>query len=300
MENLNIIVCPNCGGELFLKGSAYECVDCRSVFNISRSTGIINLLPSSLEENKLNEERHYKEDVMEGIDSPDWMALIHKRENVRFLWNEFLPRNKTLFTGQILEIGAGTCWASSLIKLKFPFVEIIATDISTVALEKGLKVCNLLNSNIRYYIAADVERLPFRGESFDVVFGAAIIHHLPNTRSGLLEIHRVLKKGGWYLGIMETGSSALLKFILNRGFTPGKRRATELGITESIISFNEWLNLFRSVGFSSSIDIEKNLAYKLEYRWYLPLYYRIISYIPDYIIRLFLASSITIAANKQT
>ena len=99
---------------------------------------------------------------------------------------------------------------------------------------------------------------------------------------------------------METGSSELLKFILNRGFTPGKRRATKLGIAENVISFNEWFNLFRSVGFSTSINIEKNLAYKLEYRWYLPLYYRIISYIPDHLIKLFLASSITIVANKQT
>lgn len=210
-----------------------------------------------------------------------------------------MPRNRDLFRGRVLEIGAGTCWASSLIKLKFPSIEVIATDVSTAGLEKGTRVCKLLNSNISYYIAADVERLPFCSESFDIVFGAAIIHHLQATKNGVSEIYRVLKRGGWYLGIMETGSSEVLKLLLNRRFTPGKKRSEELGIVENVFSFNDWLNLFRSAGFSISINIEKNLAYKLEYRWYIPLYYKAISYIPNYLVKLFLASQISIAARKQ-
>jgi methionine biosynthesis protein MetW len=41
------------------------------------------------------------------------------------------------------------------------------------------------------------EKLPFEGESFDVVLASHVIEHLSNTDILLQEIHRVLKKGGY-------------------------------------------------------------------------------------------------------
>ncbi len=43
---------------------------------------------------------------------------------------------------------------------------------------------------------ADAESLPFADESFDLVLGHAVLHHLPNLRRAFAEFHRVLRPGG--------------------------------------------------------------------------------------------------------
>ena len=42
---------------------------------------------------------------------------------------------------------------------------------------------------------ADAEILPFEDQSFDLVFGHAVLHHLPHLDRAFAEIHRVLRGG---------------------------------------------------------------------------------------------------------
>jgi ubiquinone/menaquinone biosynthesis C-methylase UbiE len=44
--------------------------------------------------------------------------------------------------------------------------------------------------------ATDAERLAFEDESFDLVFGHAVLHHLPDLPAALAEFSRVLRPGG--------------------------------------------------------------------------------------------------------
>ncbi len=48
-------------------------------------------------------------------------------------------------------------------------------------------------------VVADMESLPFRNQTFDIVYGFGILHHLSDIKKGLSEATRVLKKGG-YIG----------------------------------------------------------------------------------------------------
>jgi SAM-dependent methyltransferase len=48
-------------------------------------------------------------------------------------------------------------------------------------------------------VVADMEFLPFKDETFDIVYGFGILHHLSSIKKGVLESTRVLKNGG-YLG----------------------------------------------------------------------------------------------------
>ena len=45
-------------------------------------------------------------------------------------------------------------------------------------------------------IRCEADRLPFADESFDLVFGHAVLHHLPDLDAAFAEFRRVLRPGG--------------------------------------------------------------------------------------------------------
>lgn len=94
-----------------------------------------------------------------------------------------------------LEIGAGTGYFS-LHMLKAGMIDhATATDISPgmiAALEE-----NAANLGLEVEtVVADAEQLPFADESFDIVCGHAILHHIPDLEQAFREFHRVLRPGG--------------------------------------------------------------------------------------------------------
>ncbi len=46
------------------------------------------------------------------------------------------------------------------------------------------------------FAISDGERLPFRDNSFDVVYSNGVLHHTPDTAGAIKEVHRVLRPGG--------------------------------------------------------------------------------------------------------
>jgi ubiquinone/menaquinone biosynthesis C-methylase UbiE len=46
------------------------------------------------------------------------------------------------------------------------------------------------------FTLSDAEHLPFRDESFDVVYSNGVLHHTPDTAGAVREVHRVLVHGG--------------------------------------------------------------------------------------------------------
>lgn len=143
-ELMRILICPDCQSELSFENSAYRCLNCRRIYPIYG--GIIVLLPSNLNETKRNENKYYENHRTEGKGKPAWMSLVHKYEDIKFLLNEFLPKHKDKIKGCFLEIGSGSCWASSIIEScrRFMLDKVVASDVSLLALEKGEEVAELL------------------------------------------------------------------------------------------------------------------------------------------------------------
>lgn len=67
---------------------------------------------------------------------------------------------------------------------------------------------------------ADAENLPFKNESFDLVYSCGVLHHTPDTRKAIEEIHRVLMKNGKILIILYHKGLAYrwisLQYLLKR------------------------------------------------------------------------------------
>ncbi|HET8952690.1 MAG TPA: class I SAM-dependent methyltransferase [Solirubrobacteraceae bacterium] len=94
-----------------------------------------------------------------------------------------------------LEIGAGTGYFS-LNMLQARIVgEATCTDISPGMLSALESNAAQLGLDVRT-AACDAAALPFEDESFDLVFGHAVLHHLPELDRSFAEFHRVLRPGG--------------------------------------------------------------------------------------------------------
>jgi ubiquinone/menaquinone biosynthesis C-methylase UbiE len=94
-----------------------------------------------------------------------------------------------------LEIGAGTGYFSLNLKRCGVVREAVATDISPGMLRRLEENARRLRLDVETEVA-DAEALPFADGSFDLVFGHAVLHHLPDLAQAFREFHRVLRPGG--------------------------------------------------------------------------------------------------------
>jgi SAM-dependent methyltransferase len=94
-----------------------------------------------------------------------------------------------------LEIGAGTGYFSLNLLQAGVVSEATCTDISPGMVAILADNAQRLGLEVRT-ARADAESLPFSDESFDLVLGHAVLHHLPNLRRAFAEFHRVLRPGG--------------------------------------------------------------------------------------------------------
>jgi len=97
--------------------------------------------------------------------------------------------------GDALEIGAGTGYFS-LNLLQLGLIErATATDISPGMLAALEASAEGLGVGVQT-VVTDAEELPFDDESFDFVFGHAVLHHIPELQRAVSEFARVLRPGG--------------------------------------------------------------------------------------------------------
>jgi SAM-dependent methyltransferase len=96
---------------------------------------------------------------------------------------------------QALEIGAGTGYFSLNLVSAGVIGHATCTDISPGMLAALQANADRLGIDVDA-VPCDAEQLPFDDASFDLVFGHAVLHHLPNLDRAFAEFLRVLKPGG--------------------------------------------------------------------------------------------------------
>lgn len=117
-------------------------------------------------------------------------------------WREIrkrLPQRK----GRVLDMGAGRGISSYAFARDGWDVIAIEPDCSpivgAVAIKQLAKDSGLSISVIQTF----VETLPFKNQSFDVVYGRQVLHHAQNLSNMCNEISRVLKPGGLFIATRE-------------------------------------------------------------------------------------------------
>jgi ubiquinone/menaquinone biosynthesis C-methylase UbiE len=97
-----------------------------------------------------------------------------------------------------LEIGSGTGYFSLNLMSAGLIGEATCTDISPGMLRTLAGNAAHLGLNVTTAVA-DAEQLPFPDDSFDLVLGHAVLHHIPDLPRAFSEFERVLAPGGTIL-----------------------------------------------------------------------------------------------------
>jgi SAM-dependent methyltransferase len=94
-----------------------------------------------------------------------------------------------------LEIGAGTGYFTLNLLRAGVLGSGVASDISPGMLQTLSASASELGLRVET-VACEASALPFEDESFDLVFGHAVLHHLPDLAGAFREFRRVLRPGG--------------------------------------------------------------------------------------------------------
>ncbi len=173
---------------------------------------------------------------------------------------------------QVLEIGAGSCWASEWLgRLGY---RAVASDINDDMLRIGRERLEAHRRALpdfklaTWLVSADGESLPFKDESFESVFCLQSLHHIPSIRAAIKDIFRVLKKGGHFV-FVEPGEG-------HAATSASRREMEELGVLEQDILVEEVWSLVHSAGFDEirlcpTLDLSTGLSIEewrqLQHRW---------------------------------
>jgi SAM-dependent methyltransferase len=97
--------------------------------------------------------------------------------------------------GRGLEIGAGTGYFTLNLLRAGIVEEAVATDVSARMLSTLRGSAERLGASVET-VECDAESLPFDDDSFDIVYGHAVLHHIPDLTRAFAEFRRVLAPGG--------------------------------------------------------------------------------------------------------
>tara|TARA_B100001063_G_scaffold25013_1_gene19039 strand:+ start:758 stop:1498 length:741 start_codon:yes stop_codon:yes gene_type:complete len=138
-------------------------------------------------------------------------------------WEDFYNYlNLNAKNSEILDYGCGVGPVIEKV-IKFNPKKIIGIDISDVSISKAKAKFTNLNSKVEL-IVNNCENTTFSNNTFDIVYGLGILHHLKFSKC-INEISRILKPGGKLIFIEPLGTNPLINFY--RLLTPKSRSKDE-------------------------------------------------------------------------
>lgn len=123
-------------------------------------------------------------------------GLVFKNSSDRYV----LGKNRTKKI-KWLDVAAGTAPIARLINNNSNLKKII-TITSSDQTDVGINTIQLKDHTPLEFVKADINNLPFKSNTFDIVTAYDILEHLPDPILAVKECKRVLKKGGFFHAVV--------------------------------------------------------------------------------------------------
>lgn len=157
-------------------------------------------------------------DVVSAQYSPEDKEFYLAADAHRYKYDAYIPALLDSFAQKgrrVLEIGCGMGTDSRYISKKG--CNITSLDLSydnVLYATKGMRLFQLNNTGVN----ADAENLPFKDNSFDVVYSFGVLHHTPDTQKAINEVKRVLKPKGQAVIMLYHKGYAYYMLLLMHGY----------------------------------------------------------------------------------
>jgi len=199
---------------------------------IIKITNLMNLT----EINQREKEFHNK---LQSKDKSRFENIFYKA-----LYNTYKDFNSVIFSKAkkkvVLDYGCGIGSITEKIAKCSPN-KLTGVDISEISINKAIENAKKLNLSIEYTVD-NCEDLKLKENTFDLVFGSGILHHL-NIDKAINQIYKVLKNDGEMVFLEPLGTNPLINFY--RKLTPNSRSVDEHPLVKK--DFDLISSLFKEV-----------------------------------------------------
>lgn len=144
-------------------------------------------------------------------------------ERDRYIAHEYLKKildQLALSQKKVLEIGVGVGTdASYLYRKSKQFIGIDLTQNALQFTKRRFHLWNLKGA----FVQTNAEKLPFKDSSLDFVYSFGVLHHTPDTKSAIQEVHRILNEKGEAMIMLyyKNFCTYYLKLLFGRGILKG-------------------------------------------------------------------------------
>jgi ubiquinone/menaquinone biosynthesis C-methylase UbiE len=271
--------CPICKGDLVGIETEYSCRACGRKYPIRGGIHCFSIDSSS-----------YR--LWDSETRPAWKILAERYGAIRDFEEEILERYE--FRGRVLELAAGICWMSSLLKAKFPECEVYGSDLCERPLFISQELRDFLGAAPDHLVSCDGLRTPFRDNYFDWIISRSYLNYT-EAYGAIVEIRRIMRKSGKYVGIGELVSSTWLRHLYYWLYAPRAAEHKSARLAR-IMTRRQLEQAIRRAGFSlSRIEVDKDYSRKPPSS---APYYCLIGRIPDRVICAFLCTEVHLTLEK--
>lgn len=198
IDNLDIFMCPICGGDLEITGRQIKCPKCQSCYEVKNNIPLL-FQPNDWNSSKkdiTDAEKEFYENTpfpnYEDFESVGDLVQKAKRGLFARLLNEQIP-----FNVRVLEVGCGTGQLSNFLGIAHRTV--FGTDMCLNSLRLGQEFKERSDLERVGFYQMNLFRPIFKEESFPIVICNGVLHHTSDPLTGFQSISRLVKKGGYIL-----------------------------------------------------------------------------------------------------
>lgn len=201
VQNLNMFLCPACGGALNLAADrrGMECYECSRYFPCEKGVPLL-FWPYAWEDSRNDVtdaiRRFYDEHPFPNYEDLDSGWSLREKAQ-RGVFARMLD-DQIRHGARILEVGCGTGQLSNFLGMRWGRT-VFATDICLNSLRLGQDFKDKNQIDNVAFVQMNLFRPVFRARSFDLVICNGVLHHTSDPFAGFKSISELVKVGGFVI-----------------------------------------------------------------------------------------------------